>query len=226
MAAPPIRDEELVAFADGELEPGRAAELAQRVAADPALARQVAALRESRRLLAASLDPVAAEPVPARLLAAARGPAPTRSVRPPRWAIAASVALLVAAGAALWPSGDARLAVGPAASGLAAILASAPSGGERGLGAGTVRLVASHEAAGQLCREFALVAPGERIGGLACRSATGWQVEMLRALPPAGGAVRPASGGDPLVREALELRAAGPALSPEAERAALARTAR
>jgi hypothetical protein len=224
MPAPTIPDDELVAFADGALEPARAAALAQRVAADPALARQVEALRQSRRLLAAALGPVAAEPVPPRLLAAARGPAPAASRRPPaRWAIAASVALLVGAGLAFWPKGGERLAIGPAGPGLMAALAEAPSGAEQPLAGGALRLIASHEAGSALCREFAWAAPGERIGGLACRGPGGWQVELLRALPPPGAATRPASSGDPLVREALELRGAGAALGPEAERAALAR---
>jgi hypothetical protein len=217
-----ISDEELVAFADGALEPSRAAALAERVAADPALARQVQALRESRQLLAAALGPVADEPIPQHLLAAARGPAPARRL-PPRWAIAASGTLLVAAGLALWPASGERLALGPAGPGLADALAGAPSGAERPLAGGALRLVASHEAAGALCREFAWTAASERVGGLACRGAAGWQVELLRALPPPGAATRPASSGDPLVREALDLRGAGPALGPEAERAALAR---
>jgi hypothetical protein len=227
MSGQNVSDEDLVAFADGALEPGRAAELARHVAQDPRLARRVAALRESRRLLAESLDPVLEEPMPAHLLAAARGPVARPAARRPpvaRWAIAASLALLIGAGtAALWPEDRPVLAIGPAAEQFAAILAEAPSGAERPLGGSTVRLVASHQVGNALCREFAWSAEGRRTGGLACRGASGWQVELLRALPEPQGAIRPAASGDPVVAEALELRNAGPVLSPEAERAALQR---
>lgn len=134
-------DAMLMAFADGELPPESAAALARRIAADPALARKVAAFRGDRALLRAALDPVLAEPVPERLLATLRRPAPGAGpvvgpamagahrrptvLRPVRgrqgWAplaLAASIALLLGYGAGRLGAPDGAL---PAPVGLAGL---------------------------------------------------------------------------------------------------------
>jgi hypothetical protein len=59
-----VTDEELAAYADGELAETDAARVAAAVAADPALAGKLAAQRRLRALLRGTFDPVAAEPVP------------------------------------------------------------------------------------------------------------------------------------------------------------------
>lgn len=59
-----VTDEELMAFADGELAETDAARVAAAVAADPALAGKLEAQRRLRALLRGTFDPVAAEPVP------------------------------------------------------------------------------------------------------------------------------------------------------------------
>ncbi len=64
-----VSPEELAAFADGELPPERAEQVAAEVAADPHLARQVKSHRALRGLLSSHYDPIAAKPVPDRLAA-------------------------------------------------------------------------------------------------------------------------------------------------------------
>lgn len=60
-----VTDEELMAFADGQLSGEDAARVETAIAADPALAKRVEAERRLRTVLRSHLDPVAEEPVPA-----------------------------------------------------------------------------------------------------------------------------------------------------------------
>ena len=120
-----VTREELAAFADGELDPAREAEVAAVVAADPELAAQVESHRALRARLAGHFAPVFEAPVPDRLASLLR-PEPQivdfaaarekreRARALPRWtwiagpALAASLALAV-----FWPRGgyvDAPLA--------------------------------------------------------------------------------------------------------------------
>lgn len=62
-----VTDDELMAFADGELSGADGERVAAAVAADPALAARIAAERRLRTMLHGHLDPVAAEPVPESL---------------------------------------------------------------------------------------------------------------------------------------------------------------
>jgi anti-sigma factor RsiW len=66
-------DERLVAYLDGELETAQRREVEAWLDADPEARRQLAALAESARLLRLAFDEVIHEPVPDRLIAAARG---------------------------------------------------------------------------------------------------------------------------------------------------------
>ncbi|HEX6827746.1 MAG TPA: anti-sigma factor [Burkholderiales bacterium] len=63
-----INDDDLHAYADGELDPARAAEVEARLADDPDAARRVAEWRRQKEALHALYDAVLAEPVPPRLL--------------------------------------------------------------------------------------------------------------------------------------------------------------
>lgn len=67
-----IPDETLMAYADGELEPARRAEVEAAMAADPKLSERVEQHRALRRKLNAALDPVLLETVPNTLVAAVR----------------------------------------------------------------------------------------------------------------------------------------------------------
>jgi len=95
VSAPPanaVPDVELNAYADGQLAPERVAFVEAALARDPALAMRVADFRAQSAALRDALDPVLAEPIPDRLLAAA---APTVSPQPRRvrqWAIPALAA--------------------------------------------------------------------------------------------------------------------------------------
>src|SRR5258708_37679137 len=66
-------DEHLIAYLDGELDAATSSEVAAAIAADPALAREAQALAETSAALRAAFDDVLHEPVPERLLSAARG---------------------------------------------------------------------------------------------------------------------------------------------------------
>jgi len=95
-----ISDDDLMAFADGQLAPERAAVVAAAAAADPALGQRAAALRAQNAALREALDPWLAEPIPTRLLAAAAPPP-----QPSAWtawrpylAVAATLALGLAIG--------------------------------------------------------------------------------------------------------------------------------
>lgn len=129
-----IADEELMAFADGELDNGRCEQIRRACEQDPRLAARVEMFRASRRLLTHAFEPVLQEPLPDRLLnaidsladdqaqpgAEAAGPLSVRATarrRRPRWipALAASIAF-VGSFAAVWLIRDARPGTGPAAS--------------------------------------------------------------------------------------------------------------
>ena len=66
-------DERLVAYLDGELEVAQRREVEAWLDADPAARRRMAALAESAHLLRLAFDEAVHEPVPDRLIAAARG---------------------------------------------------------------------------------------------------------------------------------------------------------
>lgn len=75
-------DEALVAFLDGELGAEDRADVEAWLAADPAVRDRLLALGDSANLLRAAFGEIAAEPVPDRLIAAARGE--TAALAPPQ----------------------------------------------------------------------------------------------------------------------------------------------
>ncbi|HLI20930.1 MAG TPA: hypothetical protein VKV32_07420 [Stellaceae bacterium] len=113
-------DETLVAYLDGELDAGARSEVESWLESDAELRERVAALAASADALRAAFEPVMHEPVPARLLAAARGaeliefPAKQkpRTSRPlmarqwVRWAAAAGVCGLMIGGSVGYFAGD------------------------------------------------------------------------------------------------------------------------
>ncbi|HUK09017.1 MAG TPA: hypothetical protein VLX09_14175 [Stellaceae bacterium] len=66
-------DDALIAYLDGELDEAAADEVRTALARDPALARRAASLQDSAALLRRAFDAALHEPVPERLVAAARG---------------------------------------------------------------------------------------------------------------------------------------------------------
>jgi len=95
-AVHPIDDNELHAYVDGQLTPDRVEAVEDALRREPELASRVTSLRELNSALRDALDPILAEPIPERLLAAATAPA-TRSVAARRWfaPVFAAAAMLV-----------------------------------------------------------------------------------------------------------------------------------
>ena len=128
-------DEHLVAYLDGELAMAERREVEAWLDSDPAARERLAALANSANLLRSAFDPILQEPVPERLIEAARGahahaeaevialPPPRRMERPERgwrWRLAAPIAasflgLMLGGGAGYF--GAARLLPGGAATG-------------------------------------------------------------------------------------------------------------
>ena len=100
MTAMPITDDDLMAYADGQLAAERREAVEQAIARDASLASRVAAIREQNAALRDALDPWLAEAIPPRLLAAAEGRAGGgRLTRMwPAFAAAATLVLGVAVG--------------------------------------------------------------------------------------------------------------------------------
>ncbi len=234
-------DETLMAYADGELDgPGRAAVEAA-MAADPEVARRIAQHQALRSRLHAAFEPVLAEPLPERLLAAARGTAPqpragkVTALRraPARWswpqwgALAASLLLGALLGpwlvrapgrAALITHDGAVLAAGTLARALSEQLASnQPADAAVQIG------VSFRSRGGDYCRTFVL-REKSALAGLACRDHGAWRLETLAAsesAPAAGGEYRAAATAlPPAVAGTLDALIAGEPLDANAEAAA------
>ena len=95
MSTPPanaVSDVELNAYADGQLAPERVATVEAALARNPELAMRVADFRAQSAALRDALDPVLAEPIPDRLLAAATPMASSDAGPVRRWAIPALAA--------------------------------------------------------------------------------------------------------------------------------------
>jgi hypothetical protein len=234
-------DETLMAYADGELDAATRAAVEAAVNADPQLAQRVAQHRALRARLRATFEPVLAEPVPQRLLAAARGARADSVIafparQPPRWswpqwgAMAASliVGLLLgplllrpsAPQAPLATSGGRVLAGGVLARALSQQLASTqPSLAPVAIG------VSFRARSGGYCRTFVL-RESQSLAGLACREGPSWQVVALAqsAAPgAAGGGYRQAGSAlPPAVASTLDALMAGEPLDAAAEAAARA----
>lgn len=234
--------EQLMAYADGELDPVQAQAVERLLQDDPEARAIVERFRQTREQLAPGLDPLLDEPVPQRLIDAIRqhpGPAPAAEplATPPvarpaandRWywpslATAASVALVVGLVAGRW-WGDGATA-GPDT--LAQALQTLPSGQVLRAGATQVMPLASFRAAdGQVCREFEQSAQGRQTHGIACRDGQQWVTRLLLDHGPAGTLDAPppafvtASGEADAMTAMADRLQLGQALSPEQEAQAL-----
>jgi len=177
-----VTREELAAFADGELNPDRRAEIRRAVEGDPELAREVAAHRALRARLSAHYAPILDESLPESLSAPLRRQenvvdlADQRKARftpksgIPRWgwiagpALAASLilALLLPRGPA--PEGYASQQVAAALDDQ--LVATQPANAH-------VRVLLSfRDASGVYCRAFA----SAEESGIACKDMQGWRI--------------------------------------------------
>lgn len=242
-----IDPETLAAYAEGQLGPAEAATVEAAIAADPALAQEVAAHRALKARLLAHFEPVLEAPVPDPLLAlirgagsegaapagevvdfgaarAARDAAPRRSFLGHRWAMGGAMAASLVLGLFIGgraPSGAlVRESDGRlmAAAGLDRALSEEVSSGSA---AGGVRILLSmRDSAGSYCRAF----DAGTMAGIACRDDRGWVIRRADAAAAPGGeggAYRQAGSSDAAIMAAAQDMAAGDALDAAAEKAAM-----
>jgi hypothetical protein len=241
-----ISDEMLLAYVDNELDDATRAEVDAAIASDPALAKRVEQQRSLRKLLGAAYDPVLDEPVPPRLVAAAKSPRARvvelasarnsarqqrRADAPPRpawgWPVWGGMAACLVAGVVTGrllplPGDDVTtsagqvVAQGDLARALSTQLASAQPAGA------PVHLATSYlSRAGEYCRSFTLVKSGA--AGVACRHGNDWTLRVLAQdrPPPAGGDLRMAASPlPPSVLRVIDEQIQAP-LDAKAEQAAL-----
>lgn len=244
-----IPDETLMAYVDDELDAVARAKVDAALAADPQLADRLARQRTLTGQLRAAFDGVLEEPLPPRLLAAARatgdignadrqgvadrwlrsGAMPTRHGSWPQWgALAASLIVGVLAGYALprhapgglVPENGRLIARGALASTLSKQLASSAPDEAAPLRVGLSFLAGT----GDYCRTFTLAGTGEQqpLAGLACKDGPDWHIRVLaQAQAPAHGDYRMATSAMPqAVLRAVDDSIAGDPLDASAERAA------
>lgn len=231
-----ITEEQIAAFADGELEGAERAAVEAAIAADPSLAKQVERHRELKARLAGHFAPIADAPVPEHLAALLRPAEPDmdkgaevvsfaaerqkRGLAPMvrRWGAVAGPALAASLVLAIWQPWQGSPPQGYAGTQLAAALDTQLAGATPA--DGDTRILLSFERqGGGLCRAWR----GSDDGGIACRDDTGWKIERQFALGKAQtGEFRQAGSEADLLAAAQEM-AEGAALDAEAERAAKAR---
>lgn len=223
-----INPETLVAYVDGELDAEASAAIEAAAKADPVVADTIAAHRRLRADLFAAFAPVAEEPVPDRLVAAANAPVTAEvisldSVRARRRQVftqigAIAAALVVGVGLTLMLTqnqGDFRavsgglMAQGQLAHALSSQLASD--------NADTTRIgLTFRDQKGAVCRTFSTTAQD----GLACKSGDGWRID---ALARTEGTTEFRQAASPLIMTAAQDRMAGDAFDADAEKAARAK---
>nr|MEA2799621.1 hypothetical protein [Phenylobacterium sp.] len=217
-------DERLIAYLDGELRGQDRAAFEADMAADAALAEQVAQYRRLGALIADAYAPILHEPVPPQLVTLASAANDTvtgrrRSALPQWAAMAACVALGVVAGRELWPEqgplaahGGQLVARGGLEKALTTQLASE---------GGAVKVGLSFKAKdGRYCRTFQSAA--DRVAGLACRHDGRWVAQTTTAWAPQAAADyrTAASAVPPAVLAAVDATSSGEVLDAAAERAA------
>jgi hypothetical protein len=196
------------------------------VAADPALAAQVARLRAVRARYA---DLELPGPDAAALMARAKAGVAAKATRTPVWptALAAGIAGLVVGAGAM----TARLSadpVGPemqARGVLKAALDQAASGGAVSRGRTRVSPLYTVAAAdGRLCRAFRMTRGGRSFEGAACREGEAWRTVVVAAAPTsAGGFAQAGSPEPPAVTAAVDGLGPGAPLSAADEARLIAR---
>jgi len=216
--------EKIVAYVDGELDAETAADVEAAAKADPAVADAIEAHRGLREDLFAAFAPIAEDPVPDRLVAAAEPPSATvvslDDMRARRrqvfMQIGALAACLVAAVGITFvttqPHGDFRSSPGGlvAQGRLAHDLSSQLASDDKG----TTRIgLTFRDQSGAVCRTFSTKASD----GLACRSGDDWRID---ALARAEGTTEFRQAGSPLIMTAAQDRMNGDAFDADAEKAA------
>jgi hypothetical protein len=235
-------DEILMAYADGELDPARRAEIDAAIAKDAGLALRVEQQRALRARLVGAFSKVLDQPLPERLEAAARGGAtsvasvgrgnvlqfPARSARAPsppwrarEWiAVAASLLLgVLLSWRLLGPAGSGLIEAGQdgllARGELARALENQLASEQRGDEPVLIGLT-FRARDGNYCRSFVLRAA--QTSGLACRVGSDWQIPATDSSGMPQGQMHQASSAmPPAILRAIESRMDGAALDAEAE---------
>lgn len=234
-----VTDEQIAAFADGELSGDALREVEAAIAADPALDRKVQAHRALKSQLSAHFAPILDHPVPDHLSAMLRhsddlageergedGPESgevvsfaaerqKRGLAPMvrRWAPVAGPALAASLVLVLWqPWQGNDLPDGYAGTQLAAALDDQLVA-TQAAGSETRMLVSFENDSGEYCRAYR---SGEE-GGIACRDDTGWQVEQQFALGAAQSTEFQQAGSEADLLIAAQEMANGEALDADAE---------
>jgi hypothetical protein len=227
-----VSDETLMAYADGEVDAATRAIIEAAMREDPEVRRRIAEHRALREAMQGSFSAVLDEPVPQRLIDAARGQSASpagnvidlararraaagqpsrgwRSWRPA--AVAASLLVGVALGylglhsakSLVKTSSSGELLAG---AGLAQALSNQLSE-DRSPGLVAITGLSFRAKTGDYCRTFSL-AGTHSSSGLACREGDGWKIKVLAQSPPAAANssnFRPAASADPpAVRAAVE----------------------
>lgn len=249
MQQPEFTDEELMAYADGELTEARASALDFALADDAVLAQRLAVFVDTRAVAQDAWAPVLQEPVPdhlvehVRRLAAADQqaraaqddvvvafPQTARTPRPWQLPLAASLALAVGLGAGLMLSpapdagfGSIEIAALTDAQMIAA-LDTVPSGEDTFLASGAriVPIATFLDGTEALCREFEFDrTDGMTIVSVACQRDGQWDVQMaVEAAASTDTGYAPAASLD-VLDAYLSANDAGPPMDLEAEAAAL-----
>ena len=210
--------EEIMAYADGELDGEHAKRVEQAVAADPVLRAELEYHRRTRAAAREAFDRMARAPMSPGLtqlagaLTAPRHPtawaAAPRSAGEARriWAplalpaaLAAALGIGVISTALVTASNDDLIdwRNGPSAgTQLARVLDRTPSGEASGANDRRVTVVGSFAASdGRLCRQFELSGSAD---GVACRKNGGWSIIALAQRPGGSGSYQAAGGQDPV----------------------------
>lgn len=230
-----VTPEMIAAFADGELGADERRRVEAAIAADPELAAQLERHRRLKGLLAARYAPIAAEPVPDRLLTliAQSAHAETgsgevvsmaqararRSLAPMvrRWLPVAGPALAASLVLAIWQPWQGSQPAGYADSALATVLESRLVA-EQPTNADPRILLSFQARDGSVCRAWRSTADG----GIACRDGTGWKVtRRFAGSPEADREYRQASSDADILAVAQEMAKDG-AMDAQAERSARA----
>jgi hypothetical protein len=207
-----ISDDTLMAYADGELDAATRADIEAAMREDPEIGKRIARHRALREAMRGAFATVLDEPVPERLVAAARGQsaAPKAAVvdlslaraaarhrvsAAARWqpaALAASLLLGVGLGYLAWhgpraliqPGSGGGLVAGAAlAQALSTQLSADRVSGDPASGV-TITGLSFRNKSGDYCRTFSLTG-SDANSGLACREGNDWRIKALAQAPHA-----------------------------------------
>ena len=232
-------DETLMAYVDGELDASMRKQVEASIAADPQLARRLAAHESLRSRLRAGFDQVLEEPVPTHLVtlvrSAAQGSRVGQVLQFPRseqqrrpWLQWSSLAASFVLGALLWQFASRLYPAGPIAESKGELVAAGTLAqalnsrlANQQTAADSVQIGLSFRSRqGSYCRTFQL-RDSFATAGLACHGDAGWKVQVLarEAAPSmAQGQYRQAASAlPPVVLKAVQEAIAGEPLDAGAE---------